>query len=84
MPVKEIKTTTQNVKFYLLVILWSQKQVPKKVIQLIADVKKVNLLIVFITQSLFKVSKDVLLNSENFIIWEFQITGILRLHTIIT
>ena len=37
--------------------------------------RKVNISIVFFTQSSFKVPKDVRLNSKHFLSWKFQVKG---------
>ena len=46
--------------------------------------RKLHILIVFITQSYFKVPKDVKLNSTHFLTWKFQIKeNFNKLHKII-
>ena len=51
----------------------NNKKLNSVVTELFIRDRKLNISLVFITQSYFKVPKDVRLNSTNFLSWKFQI-----------
>ena len=57
---------------YMIIDMVSDKKPNSLVTEQIIRGRKRSILLVFITQSYFKVPKDVRVNSTNFILWKFQ------------
>ena len=58
---------------YLIADMINNEKLNPIITELFIRDKKLNISIVFITQSYFKVPKDVRLNSIHFLLWKFQI-----------